>query len=213
MASSDGKPQRRWPWALLVLSTAACALALMAGMRAGSPSGSIARPSPSSVELVPRAPSSPELKTELAMLQAQIAGLRDQVLETEQARQRAERTATAEREPSPPPLEGPEIRTRYEQVFDSQLADTNWARTEQQALSTFFRSDAAAGARVEALECRSTMCRARLRFEARAARDRFLTNIGAPPFDKGSFWSSDSGGQNLTLFTAREGQALPDVSQ
>jgi len=159
-----------------------------------------------------RATVSDSNRAELELLKAQVAGLRDQLAESDRARQTAPAATEPAAAPATAPLEGPEIRVRYDRLFDDEVADQNWARAERQTLANFFDGDPSNG-RVDALECKRSMCRARLAFQTRRARDQFLVKVGSPPLEKSSFWNSNPEGTNLTLFLAREGQELPDVSQ
>jgi uncharacterized protein (DUF2236 family) len=206
---------RRWVWVFVALSALmlAVSVAFWSGERSAikSPALAVAQPVTPRGDSTPRPPE--PTRAELALLQAQVAGLRDQMLEAERTRQGVAALAEAPAPPpSPAPLEGPEIRVRYDKIFDQEVADLNWSRAERQTLAGFFAGDPE-GLRVEALECKRSMCRARLGFENRTARDRFLAKVGTPPLDKGSFWNSNPEGTSVALFTAREGQPMPDVSQ
>lgn len=158
----------------------------------------------------------------IELLNAQIAGLNERLSESERLA-KADREAQRVPEPDlaanleqPVPerswTDGPAVNRRYDQRFEAQVVDSAWAPSEARSLRAFI-DVSAPGARVEALECRSSMCRARLGFADRKDRQAFLTSVASPEFAPAAYVSTDAELGKVTLFTARSGQDLPDVSR
>lgn len=156
---------------------------------------------------------------ELQLLRAEVASLGDQL----RARSPA---AAASTKPEAPPTEGelerdpapaaPQavrepaaLQAGYDAAFDRELPDAGWARDEERAIVGFFGTDAAQGARLERVECHESMCRMQIQFQDPAAHQRFMVNLGSPPFDHGGFHRTDETTGALTLYTAREGRSMP----
>jgi hypothetical protein len=162
---------------------------------------------------------SPREAIEVELLRAEVATLGDQL----RARSPAAAASTApeappadaalERDPAPTlpqaVSEPAALQASYDAAFDRELADAGWARNEERAIVGFFDTDAAQGARLERVECRESMCRMRIQFQDPAAHQRFLVNLGSPPFDHGGFHRTDETSGALTLYTAREGRSMP----
>lgn len=205
---------------LVVGALIASALTLGVFMhRRGAPPANASQPA--SAAIVPGAVNQPTTDPRIALLQAQIAGLSDRLNESE-------RRANAPRDvpPSAAPesqanleqaapertwTDGPTVNHRYDQRFEAQPVDGAWATTETRSLRAFIDSSAPS-AKIEALECRSSMCRARLGFADRKDRQAFLTSVTSPDFAPAAYVNSDAEQGKVTLFTARAGQDLPDVS-
>lgn len=155
----------------------------------------------------------------IELLQAQIAGLNDRLAESErQAKATREAQQAAEPDPThaePAPekhwTDGPTVNRRYDQRFEAQAVDGAWAVSESRSLRAFIDSSAPS-ARVETLECRSSMCRARVGFSSRKDRQAFVSSVTSPDFTSAAYVSTDADADKVTLFTARAGQDLPDVS-
>jgi hypothetical protein len=157
--------------------------------------------------------------SELQLLRAEVATLGDQL----RARSPA---AAASTKPEAPPADGelerdpapaaPQavsdpatLQASYDAAFERELPDAAWARNEERTIVGFFDTDAAQGARLERVECHESMCRMRIQFQDPAAHQRFMVNLGSPPFNHGGFHRTDETSGALTLYTAREGRSLP----
>ena len=103
------------------------------------------------------------------------------------------------------------LQASYDAAFARELPDAGWAHNEERAIVGFFDTDAAQGARLERVECHESMCRMRIQFQDPAAHQRFMTNLGSPPFDHGGFHRTDETTGALILYTAREGRSLPTI--
>lgn len=159
--------------------------------------------------------------SELQLLRAEVATLGDQL----RARSPAAAASTQaeappadgelERDPAPAApqarSEPAALQASYDAAFDRELPDAGWARNEERAIVAFFGTDAAQGARLERAECHESMCRMRIQFQDPAAHQRFMVNLGSPPFDHGGFHRTDETSGALTLYTAREGRSLPNI--
>jgi hypothetical protein len=143
------------------------------------------------------------------VLQAQVEGLQQQVAARTAATPPATHPAAAlpERGDDPAKL----VQVRYDAVFEAQPADPAWAPAERRVIADFFSSTTIAGMRLEALECRDSLCRVRLHFDDDLRRREFTARLGEPPFHHGAFYRAEPETGQFALFTAREGRALPRV--
>jgi hypothetical protein len=173
------------------------------------------------IAAVPTSTAASQADPRIELLQAQIAGLNDRLADSERlAKAGRDAQRTPEPEPTanaeqPPPetrwTDGAKVSRRFDQRFEAQAVDGAWAVSESRSLRTFIDSSAPR-ARVEALECRSSMCRARLGFVDRKDRQAFVTRVASPEFAPAAYMSTDAESNEVTLFTARAGRDLPDVS-
>ena len=111
----------------------------------------------------------------------------------------------------PAPDQGRLVQVRYDGIFDVQALDFTWAQSERKVLADFFSASALPGVRVDELDCRESMCRARLHVEGDLARRGFVARLGSPPFDHGTFFHADAETGQLTVFSARQGRQLPGL--
>lgn len=155
--------------------------------------------------------------SELQLLRAEVATLGDQLRARSPAASTKPEAPPAdgelERDPAPAApqavIEPAALQASYDAAFDRELPDAGWARNEERAIVGFFGTDAAQGARLERVECHESMCRMRIQFQDPAAQQRFMVNLGSPPFDHGGFHRTDETSGALTLYTAREGRSMP----
>jgi len=106
-------------------------------------------------------------------------------------------------------------RGLVETAFKAESADARWAHETRRAVDASLTSiGARVGARVETLECRSSICRAEVRLPSDDAYDRLLTD-----FIRESKWPAPGlatrlerpgGGTTMLLYLAREGTSLPE---
>jgi hypothetical protein len=153
------------------------------------------------------------LASEVQRLRAQVAVLQAEVHASRTAPAAPDRAPAVREEPErqQPPLEPAQVQERYQSLFEAEVVDTNWARDEERSVVGFFGSEANRGAHLDKVECRESMCRILVRFDDPGARSGFIAQMGSPPFDHGGFYRTDEATGDVTLFTAREGRALPDV--
>jgi len=153
------------------------------------------------------------LASQLALLEAQVAGLQAQARERALQARLADPADVGAKEapPEPAPLDGAAVRFEYDQEFERQISDGSWATTESRALRAFIDENTKGGT-VESLECRSSMCRVRMSFEKPSDRRAFMASVGSPRFENASFMSTDEATGKLTLFTARHGENLPELA-
>jgi hypothetical protein len=112
---------------------------------------------------------------------------------------------------APPPLEYAAVAASYETLFDAERTDSAWSVHEQRAIFDLF-ARGVEGATLQKAECHEDMCRVNILFSNTAARQKFISGgIGQPPFDHGGFFHTDETTGAFTLFSAREGRALPAV--
>lgn len=152
---------------------------------------------------------------QLSLLRAELAGLKERVyqpppvdsalvavqdLPPDPAAQGAIPTATT--------LEA--AQTHLDQLFASETTDVAWARTEELNIGEFVRREAGDGSSLDALSCRSSMCRMQVRFRDDQARDAFKLKLGTPPLNNGGFYR-EQGDTELLYFAARAGHPLPPI--
>ena len=121
MAHMVRKPAPSRAWALAALCTVITvgAFALWPRARPASLPTARARVEAATPTAAIHASLSDPNRAEFDLLKAQVAGLRDQLLESERARQATPPAAEPSATPAPPPLEGPEVRARYDRLFDA----------------------------------------------------------------------------------------------
>lgn len=147
---------------------------------------------------------------------------RDRQLPEALARADAASGGTPEETPTATPEERREFfRTRdaehllrYESTFDSELNDRGWSATAESQISAVARNALSAGAVLEEVRCRSTLCRMTTAHpDSSAASNFFLSYIGPDAGWKGgirNFSSTDSTGRvRIKSFLVREGSAMP----
>ncbi|MCO7223168.1 hypothetical protein [Pleionea sp. CnH1-48] len=88
------------------------------------------------------------------------------------------------------------IIDQYESDFAQQEGDNIYAWQEIQ--SYFFDKDIP-GVAFKYLECRQRSCRLELQIDDLDSRERFLENMGLPPFNQGGFYYTND--QSLIVFT------------
>ena len=161
------------------------------------------------------------MRREVQLVRAQVAGLQDHVGNVEKARQTAplpaadaESDEAAVSNPAPARRTEPRdlnaIEARYLNLLDAEAVDAAWARPEQNAIRDFV-ARAAPDAKIEELECRSSLCRLRVRLPSETALSTFRYQIGQPPLDHGGFFHIDPENHTLTYVSPRAGSQLPDV--
>lgn len=161
--------------------------------------------------------------SELQLLRAEVATLGEQLrarspaaaASTKPEAPPADGDADADRDPAPAAPQAVSdpatLQASYDAAFERELPDAGWARNEERSIVAFFGTDAAPGALLERVECHESMCRMRIQFQDPTAHQRFMVNLGSPPFDHGGFHRTDETTGALTLYTAREGRSLPTV--
>lgn len=159
--------------------------------------------------------------SELQLLRAEVATLGEQLRARSPAAAASTKPEAApadgdvERAPAPAAPQAVSdpatLQASYDAAFERELPDAAWARNEERTIVAFFGTDAAPGALLERVECHESMCRMRIQFQNPAAHQRFMINLGSPPFDHGGFHRTDETSGALTLYTAREGRSLPTV--
>jgi hypothetical protein len=160
----------------------------------------------------PRSAEVDALRTEVRLVQAELAGLGDRVNEQAARRAVAAPEAPVTKEAAARPVSkglDPElVQAHLDAEFESEVADASWSRGEERAITDFVTRQVAKGTRIDAVECRASMCRLKLTFENDTAREDFKTHIGEAPLDKGGFYRSDDA-TGFTFFAARAGHPLP----
>lgn len=160
------------------------------------------------------------MRAQVQLVRAQLAGLQDHVGNVEARQAEAQRpvdsaasdtpsTSAAARSPrTARDLDA--IQARYMNLVDAEAADLPWASSEQDAIRAFV-SRAAPDAQIEQLDCRTTMCRLRVRLPSEASLTNFRYQVGQPPLDHGGFFHIDPESHTLSYVSPRAGSALPDV--
>ena len=85
------------------------------------------------------------------------------------------------------------------------------ARSEQHAIEDFI-TRTAPGAKIEALDCRSTMCRLRVWLPDETALTAFRNQVGQPPLDRGGFFRMHPEKHTFSFVTPRaRGHRFPTL--
>jgi len=155
-----------------------------------------------------------QLFAEVQMLRAQVAGLAEQL----QQRDRVAKPETvptvaglAPAAPEPQESDGDVMASQYDREFETQALDESWAPAQTRSLKAFVDEKAAQGAVVEALECRTNMCRLRMNFAKPADSRAFATSLASPEFEMATFVKSEPDTGKLLMFSARPGLPLPTL--
>jgi len=125
-------------------------------------------------------------------------------------------TDEREREETPPPTEAE--RGAYAQaVFDAEAMDANWAQVTRNDLTAKLGTIKTPGAAIKDISCRSTLCRVGLRYESHDKGEAYLKAMIRANVFQGTGMATRGepnakGEQDVTLYFAREGSPLPDVS-
>lgn len=158
----------------------------------------------------------PQSRSKLTAVEQQLSALRAELasLKSTPAPTRADNPITDEATTSPTipatlppvPTTPEELHARLDLAFADEPLDTAWARAEERSIADFV-SRAAPSAQLEELECRSEMCRIKLKFESERAMGDFRASLGAPPLDNGGFYHVED--TRFTYFAPRKGHGLP----
>jgi hypothetical protein len=153
------------------------------------------------------------LASQVRALRAELTQVRTELLATRANVQAAARPQPAMDAPAvqqQQALDMAALRAGFDAAFEAQASDWAWANQKQREIASAFDKQLRSGAHLEKVECRASMCRAHMRFDSSEARQAFLDDgIGAPPFDQASFYQTNYETEQVTLFLAREGHALP----
>lgn len=155
-----------------------------------------------------------QLSSEVQLLRAQVAGLAEQIHERDrvaQAQPVVPAAAPAPIAPEPQEADGDVMASQYDREFETQTSDESWAPAQARSLKAFVDEKAAHGAVIEALECRSNMCRLRMNFAKPADIRAFTSSIASPEFEMATFVKSDPDTGKLLMYSARPGLPLPNL--
>lgn len=129
-------------------------------------------------------------------------------LEDERAQESEDRRAMLE---PPSPVVYDDSRESVLVTYDDETSDPDWSATAASELDDLLRRNLPGGSRLDALECRSTMCRIDLSHPDAEAHSRFVME-GLRDWP-GSIFVADEiqkdGEYIVTLYAAREGTELP----
>jgi len=161
------------------------------------------------------------MRQEVQLVRAQLAGLQDRVGSVEKT-PATEARPVADAAPDEPAIASPNpardneprdlnlIEAQYMSLLDAEPVDAAWAVPEQRAIRDFV-ARTAPDAQIEEVECRSNLCRLRVRLPSETALSNFRYQIGQPPLDHGGFFHIDPESHTLSYFSPRAGSKLPDV--
>ncbi len=133
------------------------------------------------------------------------------------------RSGGADRTPLKPPSPVEEfapIRELFEDRYEREQTDSSWAGTARSRIEAVLSSRMPSGSRIEAVDCRSSLCRIRAIYESESQMNEFINNSFAEPsrrpwngsFAVGPIEQSASGGRvTMLAFLMREGARLPST--
>jgi len=106
------------------------------------------------------------------------------------------------------------VTTFYESRFESEAVDSSWAGGYEREIADVFAGDEMfEGNRIEAVDCRGTLCRLEVAHESDTSRERMRTPWGAAPFAHGSFIRHYPERNATVIFLGREGHPFAMPSQ
>lgn len=150
------------------------------------------------------------LSKELELVKARMRGLEER--DSSPAEQPAEeRDSAGAAPPSRPALDGATIQARFSEILEGDVSDGAGALTEERTIADFVSRAAVPGTRLEAVDCRSSLCRLQLHIDNESAGSAFRAHIGEAPLDRGGFFHIDAAAGTMTFFSPREGHSLPTL--
>jgi hypothetical protein len=176
--------------------------------------GSIAPAPPSAAPPVSR----PDLQLaavygEVDSLRAEVAVLRQHLAEPTPPASAPVHEAP---EVQPDPAAAPQAVTperaqaHFDELIEHEAVEPGWARAQEASISDFVKQEGGDGTLLESVQCRTSLCKLKLRFSGDQTRDAFKLKLGLPPLSEGGFYREE-GETGLTYFAARKGHPLPAV--
>jgi hypothetical protein len=153
------------------------------------------------------------VKGEVASLRAELAALKQRAAEPK-AEPPEEQPEPTEVEPTPARrgVTPEAAQAHFDALLEHEPLERGWAGAQEASISEFVKHEGGDGTVLESVECRSTLCRLKLRFADGQTRDAFKLKLGMPPLNDGGFYR-DQGETGLAYFAARKGHPLPAVPE
>jgi len=128
------------------------------------------------------------------------------------AREAASETARVEAEdPTAPDREASEMASRSDAKLRGEPVDKGWSREKHEQIAAFFARPPLTGTKLEAVDCRTTMCRVQLAHASNDDRKRFIQSFSDLAGPTGMVFAHIEAADDLEIevYVTRDGVALP----
>jgi hypothetical protein len=99
----------------------------------------------------------------------------------------------------------------YDTVLEDEAIDADWEGRMQDHFEQFFRAEVLAGARLQAADCRTTLCRIEVSLDNKVYLEQFMYHVSEllEPSAEGVLVMEDENDLHVEVYLSRGGYPLP----
>jgi hypothetical protein len=104
-----------------------------------------------------------------------------------------------------------DVALAYNAVLENEAMDAEWEGHMQDHFGRFFRAEDLAGARLQAAECRTTLCRVEVLLDNQDALAQLVHHVSGllEPQAEGVLFREDDNALHVQVYLSRGGYTLP----